>query len=72
MLKIFLVTGGMTGSDTLDSTEIYDPDIGSWKAGAVLPIPMRNLRASSIDNRILIFGMTFIANIKLVKVKILY
>ena len=53
---MFLVTGGY-GSDWLDSTEIYDSDIGSWNARAALPIPMWGLRAVSIDSRILIFGI---------------
>ncbi len=57
---MFLVTGGYDydGSDDyLDSTEIYDPDSGSWRAGAALPSPRSILRAISIDNRILIFGI---------------
>ena len=53
---MFLVTGGANGSNWLDSTEIYDPDIGSWKAGAALPVPRSNLAAATIVNRILIFG----------------
>ena len=55
---MFLVTGGtQTGTDYLDSTEIYDPDSGSWSAGAALPSPMRDHRAASIDSRVLIFGI---------------
>ncbi len=55
---MFLVTGGtQTGSDYLDSTEIYDPDHGSWIAGAALPSPMRDPQAASIGNRVLIFGI---------------
>ena len=54
---MFLVTGGHDGSDRLDSTEIFDPDRGSWSAGAVLPSPVRRLRAASIDNRVLVFGI---------------
>ena len=53
---MFIVFGGWTG-EYLDSTEIYDPDIGSWSTGAVLPGPRRHLRAASIDNRILILGI---------------
>ena len=56
MLKMFFVTGGQTESDLLDSTEIYDPDVGSWIAGAALPSPMYYLQAASIGNRVLVFG----------------
>ena len=52
---MLLVSGGY-GSDTLDSTEIFDPSLGSWRAGAALPIPMYDLRATNIDNRVLLFG----------------
>ena len=59
MLKMFLVTGGRTkNSDSgLVSTEIYDPDTGSWRAGAALPSPLQNQQAITIANRILIFGI---------------
>ena len=57
LLKMFLVTGGWTGLYFLDSTEIYDPDHGSWRAGAALPSPLYGLRAASIASRILIFGI---------------
>ena len=59
---MLLVSGGY-GSDTLDSTEIFDPSLGSWRAGPALPIPIYDLRATNIDNRVLLFGndilMTF-------------
>ena len=55
---MLLVTGGtQTGSDFLDSTEIYDPDVGSWSAGAALPSPMQDMRAASLGNRVLVFGI---------------
>ena len=44
-------------SDRLDSTETYDPSLGSWRAGAALPSPMEGPRAANIDNRVLIFGI---------------
>ena len=56
-MKMFLVTGGKTGSVRLDSTEIYDPDLGSWRTGAALPSPMIGHKAVNIDNRVLILGM---------------
>ena len=56
-MKIFLVTGGYDGSDYLDSTEIYDPDHGSWSDGAALPSPRSSLTATTIANRILLLGI---------------
>ena len=54
---MFLVTGGYDGPDMLDSTETFDPLLGSWAAsGAKLPIPMQGLRAANINERVLIFG----------------
>ena len=50
----------MTGGDDgyfLDSTEVYDPSVGSWMmTRAKLPAPMQGLRATNIDGRILLFG----------------
>ena len=53
---MLLVTGG---EDTviLDSTEIFDSSVGSWRTGAALPIPMQDMRATNLDNRVLIFGI---------------
>ena len=57
LLQMYLVTGGWTGSISLDSTELYDPSLGSWTvAGARLPSAGYGLRAANIDNRILVFG----------------
>ena len=55
---MFLVSGGYDGNDGsyLDSTEIFDPSLGSWRAGAALPSPVYGLRATNIDNRVLLFG----------------
>ncbi len=52
---MLLVSGGYDGS-YLDSTEIFDPSLRSWRAGAALPSPMSGLRATNIDNRVLLFG----------------
>ena len=55
---MFLVTGGRSGGTVmLDSTEIYDPDLGSWRAGAALPSLTERMQAASIGNRVLIFGI---------------
>ena len=63
---MFLVTGGSDGS-FLDSTEVYDPSVGSWVlTGAKLPTPMGDLRAVNIDERILIFGINFLFRKKII------
>ena len=51
------MTGGMGPNDAyLDSTELYDPSVGSWAmSGARLPAPMET-KAVNIDGRVLIFG----------------
>ena len=59
VLKILLVSGGYGGS-FLDSTELFDLDLGGWITGAALPNPMRYLRAATIDNRVYIFGIDII------------
>ena len=53
---MFLVTGGHDESVRLDSTELYDPDVGSWVSGAKLQRPLSALSAASIDARIIILG----------------
>ena len=57
---MFLVTGGYAdGKDRLglDSTETFDPMLGSWAASeAKLPQPMSSLSAANINDRVLIFG----------------
>ena len=56
---MFLVSGGgLPDTGILDSTEIFDTDLGSWKAGAALPNIKQHLRATTIDNRVLLFGIT--------------
>ena len=52
------MTGGYDENYSfLDSTELYDPSVGSWVvAGAKLPRPMSGQRAINILNKVLIFG----------------
>ena len=51
------MTGGLRDDLILDSTELYDPNLGSWVvAEARLPTPGYGLRAANINDRILIFG----------------
>ena len=65
---MFVVTGGLDswGYDAvlLDSTEIFDPLVGSWvgsgQSGAKLPRPMCGLRAEIINGRLLFFGINII------------
>ena len=57
---MLLVSGGWTGSNYLDTTEIFDPSLGSWRAGAALPSTRRDLRATTLDNRVLIFGISIL------------
>ena len=56
---MLLVTGGSFGlSNNLDSTELYNPVVGTWTtAVAKLPGPMRDLRATNINDKLLIFGI---------------
>ena len=60
-LQIYLVTGGWQmemDQDALRSTELYDPSVGgSWiRSRARLPEPLQDLRGTTLDNRVLIFG----------------
>ena len=53
---MLLVTGGWGPNGDIDSTEIFDPDLGSWSAGAALP-PRNAVIAATISNRVLLFGI---------------
>ena len=54
--EVLIVFGGWDGAEILDSTEFYDPSIGSWSTGAKLPQPMSGLKATNIKARVLLFG----------------
>jgi len=61
--RMFLVSGGYGPSgpygysDWYDSSEIFDTNLGNWAtSGAKLPQPMDSLRATNINDRVLIFG----------------
>ena len=56
MLKILLVIGGYDDGSYLDSTELFDTNLGGWITGAALPNPTTSLRAANIDNRVYILG----------------
>ena len=52
-----MVTGGLDGSDRLDSTEIYTDTTSAWRIVAgKLPATMYHLTATTFDNRVLVFG----------------
>ena len=64
LFQMFLVSGGYGPSgpygydDWYDSTEVLDISQGSWAtSGAKLPQPMTDLRATNINDRVLIFGI---------------
>ena len=59
---MFLVTGGYDEwGYSLDSTETFDPLLGSWAhSGAKLPRPMSGLQAEIIDDRLLFFGIHYL------------
>ena len=55
ILQVLLVTGGFVGNAKyLDSTEILEEK--KWTITAPLPSARYDLRAASIDNKILVFG----------------
>ena len=62
LLKMFLVSGGYRDqiSDFTSTTEIYDPELGHWRAGAALPSHRNAPRAANIDGRVLIFGISIL------------
>ena len=64
---MLLVSGGHLGNNHksyLQSTEIYDPEVGSWRAGAALPSKRNGPRAANIDGRILFFGINTLSRIE--------
>ena len=51
------MTGGYDGTMNMDSTELYEPASGLWRIiEAKLPSPTDGLRATNVDNRVLIMG----------------
>ena len=52
-----MVTGGSSGEATLDSTDIFSDNVWRTVAGK-LPVAMYNMKVSTINNRVLIFGKT--------------
>ena len=57
--QIILVTGGYDGSSFLDSTEIFSDNV--WRTlTAKLPVPMDRMKVAPINNRVLLFGNSFL------------
>ena len=53
-----MVTGGYDGSNRLDSTEILKDRNNVWTTVAKkLPYPMHSIKAQTLNNRVLLFGM---------------
>ena len=52
-----MVTGGYDWTLKMDSTELYEPASGLWRIiEAKLPSPTDGLKATTVDNRVLIMG----------------
>ena len=57
--QIILVTGGYDGSSFLDSTEIFSDNV--WRTlTAKLPTPMDKMAVATINNRVVLFGNSFL------------
>ena len=59
--QILLVTGGKKGDGLsyLDSTEVFSDNV--WRTlTAKLPVPMDNMEVATINNRVLLFGNSFL------------
>ncbi len=61
---MFMVTGGKDdGGVRLDSTETFDPLVGSWTAsGAKLPRPLSGISAEIINDSVLLFGNNLLSS----------
>ena len=63
-MQVLLVTGGKHysgGFITLDSTEVLEDMVGSWRVTAPLPSARYRLRAASVENTIFVFGETILS-----------
>ena len=57
VLQVFLVTGGVLESFlSSDSTELLVQGATSWISSGPLPSPRQILRATTMDNKILVTG----------------
>ena len=53
-----MVTGGVLGGQILDSTEILTEGASQWIYSGPLPTPRKELRAATINNKLLVTGKT--------------
>ena len=58
--QLFMVTGGYTGSSSLDGTEIFNDNVWRTVEAAKLPAPIYGLRVATLNNRVLSFGNSFL------------
>ena len=52
-----MVTGGY-GSGYLDTTEVYSANV--WRTVGKLPVAMTHVRAATVNNRVVLFGIIII------------
>ena len=55
---MLLVTGGYHNGQVLDSTEILTNGASQWIYSGPLPTPRKELRAATINNKLLVTGKT--------------
>ena len=54
--QFLMVTGGVSRSGHLDTTEIFSDNV--WRTvAAELPVGISSLRMATVDNRVLLFGI---------------
>ena len=56
IFQTLLVTGGLTGSDRLSSTELLVENSAKWIYSGELPTPRFGLRGANIDQRVIMTG----------------
>ena len=54
-----MVTGGVIKGQVLDSTEILTEGASQWIHSGPLPSPRRELRAATMNNKIIVTGKIF-------------
>ena len=55
-----MVTGGYNLIGDIDSTELFDSTVGAWRLiEGRLPMPMSSMKATAVNNRVLLFGENF-------------
>lgn len=48
--------GGCDGSSSLDSIEVYDPELEEWRLGPNMTIPRSNVGAAVLNNYLYAIG----------------